>query len=128
MSTDRQGPLMRALRGAITVPKDDRAAIADATGRLLGAMMERNEVAPEDVVSVIFSATADLTAEFPAVAARRLGLDQVPLLCTVEIPVPGALPRCIRVLMHLYTARDYASLRHVYLGGARGLRTDLAED
>lgn len=105
--------------------QDDAVLIADATLELLQQMMDRNGAAPEDLISLVFTATPDLTAEFPAVAARKLGLAEVPLLCTREIDVPGALPRCIRVLMHLYTERGYGSLRHVYLGEAQSLRTDL---
>lgn len=120
-------PLLRALRGATSVERDDAALIEAATRELLEQMLERNSAAPEDLVSLIFTATPDLTAAFPAAAARELGLGDVPLLCAQEIAVPGALPRCVRVLMHLYTERDYASLRHVYLGEARRLRADLAE-
>jgi chorismate mutase len=128
MSTDRQGDQrVRALRGAITVEADDPGAIVEATVELLRAMLERNGVAPGDLVSLVFTATPDLVSEFPAAAARTIGISEVPLLCAQEIPVPDAVPRCIRVLMHLYTERDYASLRHVYLRGAKGLRTDLPE-
>ena len=118
---------LRALRGATSVPADDPASIEAATETLLAAMLERNEVTAEDLVSLIFTATPDLTAAFPAAAARRSGLGHVPLLCAQEIPVPGAMPMVIRVLMHLYTERDYASLRHVYLGEARQLREDLPD-
>ncbi len=89
------------------------------------ALIARNEVDPDDLVSVIFTATSDLDAEFPAAAARHLGLAHVPLLCSVEVDVPGALARCIRVLIHLYSAREPHELQHVYLRGARGLRLDL---
>ena len=123
MSTDR----LYALRGATTAAADEPGAIAAATAELLETMMERNGVQREDLVSLVFTATPDLTAAFPAAAARDLGLGDVPLLCAQEIAVPGAVPRCIRVLMHLYTRRDYASLRHVYLGEARSLREDLPE-
>jgi chorismate mutase len=109
------------------VTANDPVQISDGTERVLGEMLERNAVGPQDVVSIIFTVTPDLDAEFPAVAARRLDLAHVPLLCTSEIPVPGALPRCIRVLMHMYTERDYASLRHVYLEEASRLRTDLLD-
>lgn len=127
MSTDRQTPTLRALRGATTVERDSAEAITNGVAELLEALIERNEIAPRDVVSIIFTSTQDLTAAFPAAAARALGLSDVPLLCTAEIDVPGALPRCIRVLLHLYTARDYATLRHVYLRDARTLREDLAD-
>jgi chorismate mutase len=119
---------MRALRGAITVPANDRAAIVDATTELLEAMIERNAVDGDDLVSMIFTATPDLDAEFPAIAARRLGLAHVPLLCSVELDVVGAMPRCIRVLMHLYTSSGSGELQHVYLREARELRADLADD
>ena len=125
MSTDRQR--VRALRGAITVDADEPAAIVAATVELLKEMLERNDAAAGDLISLVFTTTPDLVSEFPAAAARAIGISEVPLLCAQEIPVPGALPRCIRVLIHLYTERDYASLRHVYLRGARGLRTDLPE-
>jgi chorismate mutase len=116
---------MRALRGAITVPRDRPDDIRDATVELLSEMFARNDVAAEDVVSVVFTATPDLTSEFPAVAARFLGLSDVPRLCAAEIAVPGALPLCIRVLLHLYTDRAPGELRHVYLRDARSLRSDL---
>ncbi|MBA2273899.1 MAG: chorismate mutase [Actinobacteria bacterium] len=115
------------MRGATTVTHDDAGAIVAATEDLLEAMLERNGVATGDLVSLVFTSTADLTAEFPAAAARRLGIDHIPLLCAREIEVPGSMPRCIRVLMHLYTERDYGTLRHVYLGEARSLRSDLPE-
>jgi chorismate mutase len=116
---------LRALRGATTAPVDEAQAIVEATASLLAEMLERNEIARSDLVSLIFTTTADLTAEFPAAAARRLGISSVPLLCASEIAVPGSVPRCIRVLMHLYTDKNPDSLRHVYLEGAQHLRADL---
>jgi chorismate mutase len=113
-----------ALRGAISVDHNDAQDILDATTELMKAIMERNTLSPEHVVSCIFTATNDLNAEFPAVAARALGFDRVPLLCAREIPVPRALPRVIRVLIHYYAAEDHES-RHVYLGDASALREDL---
>ena len=118
---------LRALRGATTVAADRAEDIGSATGELLTELMARNEVAPADIVSIVFTATPDLTAQFPAVAARALGLDHVALLCATEMAVPVALPRCIRVLVHLESDRDYGSLRHVYLRGASALRTDLQQ-
>ncbi len=118
---------LRALRGATTAPADEGRAIVDATERLLAEMIGRNGIATEDLVSMIFTTTSDLSAEFPAAAARALGLSSVPLLCAREIDVPGSVPRCIRVLMHLYTTRGGETLRHVYLEGAERLRTDLLE-
>jgi chorismate mutase len=113
-----------ALRGAITVDVNRSEEILDATEALMREIMSRNDLTPQDVVSCLFTVTEDLDAEFPAVAARRLGFDQVPLMCAREIPVPGALPRVIRVLMHYYAADDHEA-RHVYLGDARKLRMDL---
>jgi chorismate mutase len=113
-----------ALRGAISVDRNDADAIVGATEELMREIMERNALAPEDVVSCLFTATADLDAQFPAVAARNVGFDRVPLLCAQEIDVPGALPRVIRVLIH-YHAEDGHRARHIYLGEARTLRSDL---
>ena len=128
MSTSNQGDKsLRALRGATTVSANDASAIVEGTGELLREMLQRNAVELDDLVSLIFTTTPDLNAEFPAAAARAIGIAHVPLLCAQEIEVPGDVARCIRVLVHLYTDRDYASLRHVYLGEARQLRTDLPE-
>jgi chorismate mutase len=127
MSTTDEGRALRALRGATTVEVDESSAIVAATAELLQEMFERNSVRTDDLVSVIFTVTSDLRAEFPAAAARKLGIQDVPLLCATEIPVEGAVGRCIRVLMHLYTERPRADLRHVYLGEASQLRTDLPE-
>jgi chorismate mutase len=113
-----------ALRGAATVEANEADAILAATETLMRAIMERNGLQPTDVVSCIFTLTPDLDAEFPAVAARRLGFDRVPLLCAREVPVPGAMPRVIRALIHFY-ADDGHQVRHVYLGEARRLRDDL---
>ncbi len=113
-----------ALRGAASVTANTPAAILGATEDLMREIMTRNDLAPEDVVSCIFTLTEDLDAEFPAVAARGLGFDRVPLLCAREIPVPGALPQVIRVLIHYHAGEEHHA-RHVYLGEARVLRTDL---
>ena len=113
-----------ALRGATRVESNQADAILAATSELMRELMERNALAPEAMVSCIFTLTNDLDAEFPAVAARRLGLDRVPLLCAREIPVPGSLPQVIRVLVHYYAPEDHEP-RHVYLGEARALRADL---
>jgi chorismate mutase len=115
---------LKALRGATTAEANNSQSIIDATGELMRAIMERNELSADDMVSCIFTATEDLDAEFPAVAARRLGLERVPLLCAREMPVPGSLARVIRVLIHYYG--DVAvEPQHVYLGEARALREDL---
>lgn len=113
-----------ALRGAASVERNDAEAILSATEELLRELMERNALAPDDVVSALFTLTEDLDAEFPAKAARGLGFERVPLLCAREIPVPGALPSVIRVLMHFHAA-DHHQARHVYLGAAKALRADL---
>lgn len=119
---------IRAIRGATTVLADEPEAIATGTRELLARIMLLNELGAENVVSVIFTVTADLRSDFPARAARDLGWVDVPLLCTVEIPVPGALPRCIRVLMHVETTRQREAMKHVYLREARTLRPDLLAD
>jgi len=119
---------VRAIRGATTVDRDEPTLIRRATRELLERIAARNGIAPTDVVSVIFTVTNDLTSEFPARAARELGWSDVPLLCTMEIPVPGALPRCIRVLLHIESTRARDALEHIYLGGARILRPDLLKD
>ena len=115
---------LRALRGAITVDENEADAILSATEELVHEVMERNAIAPEQIVSCIFTCTEDLNAEFPAVAARRLGLSAVPLLCAREIEVPGALPRVIRLMLHCY-ADDARPAQHVYLREAVALRRDL---
>jgi chorismate mutase len=113
-----------ALRAAITVEHNDADQILAATERLVRELMKRNDLEPDALVSCIFTATEDLDAEFPAVAARRVGLTQVPLLCARELPVPGSLPRVIRALVHYYADDDHTP-QHVYLEDARALRADL---
>jgi len=113
-----------ALRGATSVAANSEAAILDATEELMRELIERNELATAQIVSCIFTVTDDLDAAFPAVAARRVGLDRVPLLCAREIDVPGSLRSVIRVLVHCYAPAGHGA-RHVYLGAARSLRTDL---
>lgn len=113
-----------ALRGASSVDRNDADAILGATSWLMREIMKRNQIGPADVVSCIFTLTADLDAEFPAVAARQLGFDKVPLLCAKEVEVPGSLPRVIRVLIHYYADESHEA-KHVYLGEARALRMDL---
>lgn len=115
---------LRALRGATTVDENSADAILAATDELLRELIDRNELDHDEMVSCIFTCTDDLNAEFPAVAARRLGLSDVPLLCAREIDVPGALPRTIRVLLHAYADPDRPA-RHVYLREAVNLRADL---
>ena len=113
-----------ALRGANSVEANDAGAILESTTVLIREVMARNALEPAAMVSCIFTLTEDLDAQFPAVAARRLGMDRVPLLCSREIPVPGALPRVIRLMLHYYAPDDHEP-SHVYLGAARALRSDL---
>lgn len=117
---------MRGIRGAVTVDADDSQVIVAATKRLLSAMVEQNGIHLDDIASVLFSLTPDLRAAFPALGAREMGWVHVPMLHFSEIDVPGALPRVIRVLMHVNTARAQVDVEHVYLDGARVLRPDLA--
>jgi chorismate mutase len=118
---------VRAVRGAIQVDRDDRELILSGTAELITEVLERNQLGSGDVISMVFTATPDLTAEFPAYAARQLGLTDVPLLCATEIAVPGALPRVLRVLAHVESERARSEIRHVYLRGAAQLRTDLPQ-
>ena len=115
---------LHALRGANTVAANDRDSILAATDALVREILSRNELEPDQVVSAIFTLTPDLDAEFPAVAARRLGFGSVPLLCAKEIAVPGSMERVVRTLMH-YHAPDEHRAQHVYLGEAQKLRADL---
>jgi chorismate mutase len=118
---------VRAVRGAIQVDGDTREDILEGSAELVRAVLERNELSADDIISIVFTATPDLTAEFPAYAARLLGLTDVPLLCAAEIAVPGALPRTLRLLAHVETSRSRDEVRHVYLRGAVSLRTDLPQ-
>ena len=113
-----------ALRGATSVEENTAEAILAATEELMRALIERNELEIDQFVDCIFTTTNDLNAEFPALAARRIGFERVPLLCTREIDVPGSLPMVIRVLAHYYAPTGHIA-RHVYLGEARSLRADL---
>ena len=117
--------MVRAARGAITVSEDSRDAISSATQRLLGELLQRNGASEDQIVSLIFTATDDLTSAFPAEAARHIGLTGIPLMCMREMAVEGALRSCVRVLMHFYTDRKPSEIAHVYLEGARSLRDDL---
>jgi chorismate mutase len=113
-----------ALRGATTIAVNTTGDIHDRTTELMAAILERNALTPDDVVSCIFTVTDDIDAGFPAAAAREMGFERVPLICTREIPVPGALPLVIRVLMHFHASETHET-RHVYLHEARVLRADL---
>ncbi|GAA4230934.1 chorismate mutase [Actinomadura meridiana] len=118
---------VRAVRGATQIDADDRDQILEATTELVAAVMARNGLTTDDVISVIFTVTPDLTAEFPALAARKLGFHEVPLLCATEIGVPGALPHVIRLMAHIETDAPRAEIQHVYLRGASALRLDIAQ-
>ena len=118
-------PTVRALRGATTVDDDRADQITERVGELMAQLFERNGIHKDDLVSVIFTATDDIRSKFPAEAAREFGIGDVPLLCARELDIVSGTPRCIRVMIHLYTDRPAADLRHIYLEGAQGLRDDL---
>lgn len=116
----------RGIRGATTAAANTPEAILEATRELLAALTTGNALVPDDIASAFFTVTDDLDAVHPARAARQLGWEGVALLCAREIPVPGDVPRCIRVLLHINTEQPASALRHVYLGAAATLRPDLA--
>jgi chorismate mutase len=118
---------VRAIRGAIQLDGVDREDILEGTAELVNAVMSRNDLTPDDVISVLFTVTPDLTAEFPALAARKTGFHAVPLMCATEIPVPGAMPRVVRLMAHVDTDRPRSEIQHVYLRGAAALRLDIAQ-
>jgi chorismate mutase len=124
--SDRENYRLQGIRGATTVAANDAAQILEATDELLHQLIESNGLEPDDIVSGIFTVTSDLDAAFPARAAEDYGWNIVALLHSTEIPVPGSLPRCIRLLVHAYTTRPRAEIRHVYLRDAVGLRPDRA--
>jgi chorismate mutase len=118
---------VRAIRGAVQVDADDRDAILEATAELVTAVLSRNDLTPDDVISVLFTVTPDLTAEFPALAARKIGFHAVPLMCSTEIPVKGAMSRVVRLMAHVETDLARERVQHVYLRGAAALRQDIAQ-
>jgi chorismate mutase len=118
---------VRGLRGATTVDADTVDQVTERSQELMREIMARNGLVEDDIVSALFTATGDVTSIFPATAIREIGFGAVPLLCAAEIAVPGAMPRCIRVLLHVYTARPRDEMHHVYLHGAQGLRDDLPD-
>ena len=118
---------VRAIRGAIQVEADNRDAILEGTTELVSAVMSRNDLTTDEVISVLFTVTPDLTTEFPALAARKLGFHEVPLMCATEIPVRGAMPRVVRLMAHVETDCPRSEIQHVYLRGAVGLRLDIAQ-
>ncbi len=117
---------VRALRGAITVAEDSEREILDATRELVLALLQENQLTPSSIISAFFTCTPDLHSAFPARAAREIGLDNAALLCATEIAVPGALPRCIRTLVHVETGQGQDQVRHIYLREARKLRPEFA--
>jgi chorismate mutase len=117
----------RGIKGATTVERNTREDILAATTELLQLMVEHNDIDPDDVASVLFTTTADLDAEFPAVAARRIGWTEVPLCCAHELDVPGSLRMCLRILMHINTDKAARDIVHIYVRGAKVLRPDLVE-
>lgn len=120
-------PAVRALRGATTVDVDTPDHIEERVVALLDTLVERNGVDHEDLISILFTATEDVVSTFPATAARKSGLGDVPLICARELSIEGGTPMCIRVMVHLTTERTRGELHHVYLEGARGLRDDLPD-
>jgi chorismate mutase len=118
---------VRAIRGAVQVEADSAELISAATKELLLEILRANKVIPENVISVILTATPDLTSAFPAAAAREIGFEQVPLMCAVEIDVVGSLPRVIRAMATVNTERGQGEIAHIYLGGAASLRRDIAQ-
>ncbi len=118
---------VRAIRGAVQLDVDEREHLLDSTRELVSAVMSGNALTPDDVISILFTATPDLRSEFPAVAARELGLGSVPLLCAVEIDVPRAMPRVVRLLAHVDSDLARDRVQHVYLRGAVALRRDIAQ-
>lgn len=116
---------VRAVRGATQVACDDPALIEAATTELLGEILRHNQLSDADLISIVFTTTHDLRSAFPAAAARKLGLTDVPMLCTSEIAVPGSLDRAIRILAHVHSPRPRDAIHHVYLGAAAVLRPDL---
>ena len=118
-------PAVRALRGATTVDVDEKDHLFERVIALFGELFERNALDNEDLISVILTATGDIHAAFPAEAARKFGLGDVPLLCARELEIEGGTPRCVRVLIHLSTDVPRGELHHVYLEGAQNLRDDL---
>ncbi len=115
----------RGVKGATTVERNTREEILAATRELLQLMIEHNDINPDDVASALFTTTADLNAEFPAVAARQMGWTEVPLCCAHELDVPGSLRMCLRILLHVNTDKSAREVTHVYIRGARVLRPDL---
>jgi chorismate mutase len=118
---------VRAIRGATQIERDDAALMQEAVVELMKEIMRANSLESSDLISVIFTVTSDICSDFPAASARAMGLGDVPLLCSTEIPVPGSLPRTIRALVHCETERSQKQIAHIYLRGTTVLRKDLAQ-
>jgi chorismate mutase len=118
---------VRAVRGATTVGEDSPEAITERVVALLRAILERNGLLEDDIISILFTATEDIVSTFPATAARSMGLGAVPLICARELAIVGSVPQCIRVMLHVSTERPRDQIHHVYLEGAQGLRDDLPD-
>ncbi|MFA7324328.1 MAG: chorismate mutase [Candidatus Nanopelagicales bacterium] len=116
---------MRAIRGAVCLERDDAGEMIEAVGEMLTAILDRNQITTDDIVSVLFTCTPDIHSGFPAAAARQFGFSEVPLMCAQEIDVEGALQRTVRVMLHVNTDRPRAEIKHVYLRGAEVLRPDV---
>ena len=119
--------MVRAIRGATTINENSADAIYSATAELLQEMISQNGLNKEDIISIIFSVTSDISAAFPAVAARQMGWTKTAMMCTYEIDVPGSLKKCIRIMMHIETGKENDELKYVYLREAKRLRPDIAE-
>ncbi|KAK1178224.1 chorismate mutase [Streptomyces sp. NBS 14/10] len=118
---------VRAVRGAVQLERDEPRHMHEQVSALLTAILERNRLTPDDLISVWFTATPDLHSDFPAVAVRKLGITDVPLLCAQELDIAGAMPRVVRILAHIETDLAKSDLAHVYLGAAAALRKDIAQ-
>ncbi len=118
---------VRAVRGATTIEEDTAEAVTERVVALLDRILQRNGLAEDDIISILFTATEDITSTFPATAARTMGLGAVPLICARELAVVGSVPLCIRVMMHVTTEQERGEVHHVYLEGAQGLRDDLPD-
>ena len=118
---------VRAIRGATQLQNDDVSEMSDAVTSLLSEIFEKNQIVKEDLISIFFTATTDLRSDFPAAAARKLDLGDIPLICAQEIPVAGSVPRVVRVMVHAYSPLDHAQIKHVYARGAEVLRRDIAQ-
>ncbi|MEU4895401.1 chorismate mutase [Streptomyces sp. NPDC044780] len=118
---------VRAVRGAVQLERDEPEHMHERVSKLLTAILERNDLDPDDLISVWFTATPDLHSDFPAVAARKLGITDVPLICAQELDIKGAMPRVVRILAHVETPLSKSDVAHVYLGAAASLRKDIAQ-